>query len=184
MLDSTELVAGQSLIGNNTKASEDVASLLDSYQRNSNWWTVFACFDLARMEPTVEWITRHTGLAIEDVEEALEGLRILGYLRKEGQRYQPIRGKDFVQFDFEPKTRAESIDQHALVSQQILNELGPTQTTAFDHRCIAANDEIVLELYKDIAAAYEKAFAKAKCSKKNDRIFKMTFTAVDVLKGS
>lgn len=184
MLNSPELVAGKSLIGGNQQATSDFMSLLDSYQRNSNWWTVFACFDLARMEPTVDWITQHTGLDVEDVMEALEGLRSLGYLRKEGSRYQPIRGKDFVQFDFEPKTRAESIDQHALVSQQILNELGPTQKTAFDHRCIAANDEIVLELYKDIAAAYEKAFAKARASNKNDRIFKMTFTAVDVLKGS
>jgi len=71
-----------------------------------------------------------------------------------------------------------------LISQQVLNDLEVTQKMAFDHRCFAANDEILTELYKDLATAFEKAFAKAQMSQNRDRIFKMTFTAVDVLKSS
>lgn len=175
----------QSLVGGSNQQNQgSFAEVLDAYQRNSNWWAVAACFELSNMTPTAAWIAKKTGLDVADVEEALEGLRMLGFYRKEGDKFIPVRGKDFVHFDFESRTRAESIDQHALVSQQILNDLGPNRKTAFDHRCFAANDEIIVELYKDIAAAYEKAFAKAKKSEKNDRIFKMTYTAVDVLQGS
>lgn len=170
--------------GSQTSVPDGLSEIREAYQRNSNWWTVYACFDLDQFEGTVAWISGATGLSPEDVEEALEALCVLGHLQKNGDRYVEAPGRDFVSFDFESKTRAEAIEQHALVSQQILNELGPTQKTAFDHRCLAANDEIILELYKDISKAFEKAFAKARNSKATDKIFKMTFTAVDVLKRS
>jgi hypothetical protein len=172
-----------SLLGGSAQNQESLFSdVLDAYQRNSNWWTVFACFDLVGCQPTVDWIAERTGLPRVDVNEALEGLRMLGYLRQDGDRYYPVHGKDFVHFGFEGLSKAQVVDRHALVSQQILNHLEPTRKYAFDHRCFAADDEIIGELYKDIAAAFDKAFTKSRNYRGADKVFKMTFTAVDVLK--
>ncbi|MBX3018768.1 MAG: hypothetical protein KF767_12825 [Bdellovibrionaceae bacterium] len=50
------------------------------------------------------------------------------------------------------------------------------------HRFLAGNKELIIELYKDIQAAFDKAFEKSQQQKaSNDAIFKVTFTAVDVL---
>lgn len=54
---------------------------------------------------------------------------------------------------------------------------------AVDHRCFASNVEILKELYSDVAKAFEKAYEASKKAENKDRIFKMTFTAVDVLQG-
>lgn len=172
---------GSALAAGVQQNTVDFAETRDSYERNTNWWTVFACFDLKHLEPTVQGIARRTSLSEEEVREALEGLCVLGYLRRQGDIYQAVEGADFLHFDFSQRTRAEMIDRHGLVSQQILNELVDKRHVTFDHRCFAANDEILKELYRDLRAAFDKAFAKAQTTSGCDRIFKMTFTAVDVL---
>ena len=54
---------------------------------------------------------------------------------------------------------------------------------AVDHRCFASNVEILKELYSDINAAFKKAYKNSSKVENNDHIFKMSFTAVDVLPG-
>ncbi len=157
------------------------SEILDSYQRNSNWWTVFACFDLRDCVPTAKGISQRTGLELSEVEDALSGLSLLGYVKLENGRYVQVPGREFLHFDFEGRPMQEIVDRHALISQQVLNHLSPERKLAYDHRCFAANGKIIDELYKDLAAAFEKAFTKAQTSETNDRIFKMTYTAVDVL---
>lgn len=155
---------------------------LEAYQRNSNWWTVFAAFDLPDFSPSPIWLSQKTGLPIEEVVEALEGLTVLGFLKKDGGAFYPIKGKNFVKFDVHGRSKADVLDQHALISQQILNHLIPSARVAIDHRCISANREIVTELYTEISAAFDRAFEKSQAAKQqNDGVFKITFTAVDVL---
>lgn len=162
----------------------EFAEVRDSYQRNSNWWAIFACFDLPVSDPTPEAIAKMTKLQLSEVCEALEGLCLLGYLRKKGESFEQVEGRDFLHFDYNGVSKAEIIDRHGLVSQQMLNDLASCQRFAFDHRCFAANDAILHELYKDLRAAFDKAFAQAQTCTSGDRIFKMTFTAVDVLSES
>lgn len=155
----------------------------ESFQRNSNWWTVFATFDLPDFNPSALWISKKTHLAVEEVVEALEGLTVLGYLKKENGSFVPMKGKEFLKFDWGGKTKAEIIDEHAVVSQQVLNHMHANTTVAFDHRFLAGDKNVIIELYKDIQAAFDKAFQKSQENKAtNDAIFKITFTAVDVLK--
>lgn len=155
----------------------------ENFQNNSNWWTVFATFNMPDFNPSTLWISKRANLPVEEVVEALEGLTSLGYLTKTNDSFVPVKGKEFLSFDWSGKSKAEIIDQHALVSQQILNHLHPATTVVFDHRFFASNIEIVTQLYKDINSAFEKAFLDSQANKsKNDGIYKITFTAVDVLK--
>ena len=162
----------------------DFTSVRDSYQRNSNWWAVFACMDVREIEPTLKGLVQKTQLHPSEVREALDGLCLLGYLVRKDDRFERVPGRDFLHFDYASTSKAEIVDRHGLVSQQILNDLAACERLAFDHRCFAANDAILAELYKDLRAAFDKAFAQAQTSGTCDRIFKMTFTAVDVLSQS
>lgn len=157
----------------------------ETFQKNTHWWTVFATFDLPDFQPSPLWIAKKTKISVEEVVEALEGLVSLGYLQKQKDSFSIIKGKEFLNFDWSNKSKAQIIDEHALVSQQILNDLHENTTVAFDHRFLAANKMIITELYQDIQKAFSSAFEKAqKSPSENDAIFKITFTGVDVLKSN
>lgn len=154
----------------------------DKFQRNTNWWTVFASFDLPDFVPSILWISKKTEINVEEVAEALEGLLLLGYLKKNVGFFEPIKDKEFSSFDWKTKTKSEIINEHAVVSQQILNQMREDVTLVFDHRFFAANKSVMVELYKDIQVAMNKAFKASQENKsENDSIFKLTFTGVDVL---
>lgn len=181
----TEINVSPNLNAGNTPEQIGYMEAKESFQRNTNWWTVFATFDLPDFNPSALWISKKTDLHVEEVVEALEGLTVLGYLKKENGAYDPIKGKEFLKFDWSNKSKSEIIDEHAVVSQQILNHMHADTTVAFDHRFIAGNKQLIDELYQDIKIAFDKAFAKSQENKlKNDSIFKITFTGVNVLKSS
>lgn len=180
----TELNASDTLQPGSSSEQIGYSDAQEAFQLNSNWWTVFALFDLPDFTPSALWISKKTGIRVEEVVEALEGLVVLGFLKKENGTFSPVKGKEFLKFDWSKKTKTEIIDEHAIVSQQILNQMHANTTVAFDHRFLAGNKEIIVELYKDIQEAFNKAFEKSqKMKAANDAIFKITFTAVDVLKG-
>lgn len=154
---------------------------LENYTSNTNWWVVFASFDLPDFDSSPLWISQRTNVSVKEVVEALEGLAVLGFLRKENGSFFPVKGKDFVKFDVKRKPKADILEDHALIASQILNQLQEEALAAVDHRCFAGNLEILQELYSDISQAFEKAYEKSKSVRNKDRIFKMTFTAVDVL---
>jgi hypothetical protein len=156
---------------------------LENYRRNTDWWVVFAAFDLPDLDPSPLWIAQKTNLSVDVVVEALEGLAVLGFLKKDRGAFFPVPGKDFVNFDVKNKPKADVIDEHAVITRQVLNQLNDEAIIAIDHRCFASDVEILNELYSDMRKAFEKAYTKSKSLKTKDRIFKMTFTAVDVLKG-
>lgn len=175
--------ASQTLSAGNSSEQIGYAEAKDAFQRNTKWWTVFTTFELNDFNPSPLWISRKTGVSVEEVVEALEGLAVLGHLRKENGSFFPIPGKQFANFDWTGKTKAEIIDEHAVISQQILNDMHPKTTVAFDHRFIAGNDKILNELYADIRAAFDRAFQKSQENKSaNNAIYNITFTGVDVIK--
>lgn len=159
-----------------------VGDAMDTYKMNSNWWAVYACYDLPDFTPSPKWIEQKTGIQVSEVVEALDGLTALGFLVKEGGAFYPSKDKNYVKFSWPKKSKAEIIDQHSTVSLQILNQLNDQTTIAFDHQCFASNPQIITELYKDFEAAIKKAFEKSQQNQNaNDGIYKFTFTAVDVV---
>ena len=61
----------------------------------------------------------------------------------------------------------------------------PNTTIAYDHCFMTGNKENITALYTDIQAAFDKAIQRSKLNPtKNDGIYKMTFTAVDIVKRS
>lgn len=179
----TESSTSLTLQAGNTVGQIGYEEAKEAFQKNSNWWTVFACFDLPDFKPSALWISKKTNIQVEEVVEALEGLVVIGFLKKENGSFTPIKGKDFIKFDWGNKTKAEIQEDHTTVTQQILNQMHPKTTVAWDHKFFAGNKEIIQELYDDIQLAFQKAFEKGQQNKvANDSIFKITFTGVDVLK--
>ena len=128
------------------------------------------------------WISKKTGLSIEDVVEALEGLSVLGHLKKEAGGFYPVKGKELCSFGWSGKSKAQVIDEHLVVTHQILNDMQVDRTVAIDHGFIAGNKELITELYQDIKAAIDKALEKSQKNKAaNDGIYKITFSSVDVI---
>ena len=169
------------LAGGKSDTPVSYADALANYRGNSDWWVVFAAFDLPDFQPSPLWIANRTHLPLEVVVEALEGLAVLGYLQKQNGAFYPIKGKDFVKLDVFNRKKAEVLQEHGLIARQILNQLAEEALVAVDHRCFASNVEILHELYSDIAKAFESAYKKSQQAKVKDQVFKMTFTAIDVL---
>lgn len=184
MLDSnnqhsqiTNLVEGKS----STQITYEDA--LENYRKNTDWWVIFASFDLPDFQASPLWISEKIGISVETVVEALEGLEVLGYLKKVNGVFQPITGKDFVKFDLKNRKKSDVLEEHALISRQIVNQLCVESLAAVDHRCFASNIEVLTELYSDINKAFEKAYLASQKDKNKDKILKITFTATDVLPG-
>jgi len=159
------------------------ADALENHKKNTDWWVVYAAFDLPDFQASPLWLASRLNLSVETVIEALEGLTVLGHLKKDGNVYVPSKGRNFVQLNVTQQKKADVIEDHSLISRQIINQLSEEALMAVDHRCFASNVEILKELYSDINAAFEKAYKNSSKIDKNDRIFKMSFTAVDVLPG-
>lgn len=159
------------------------AEAMENYRKNSSWWVVFATFDLPDFQSSPLWIANKTNLPVDVVVEALEGLAVLGHLKKNQDAFYPVKGKDFVNLDVTGRKKADIIEEHSLISAQVISQMHENALLAVDHRCFASNVETLKELYSDIAKAFEKAYQASQANKNNDRIFKMTFSAVDVLQG-
>lgn len=156
---------------------------MENYRKNTDWWVVFAAFDLPGFQSSPLWIAQRLKLSIETVIEALEGLVLLGYLTKATAGYEKVKGKEFVSVKPNDRKKADVIEEHSLISAQVLNQLSDHAIMAIDHRCFASDVETLKELYSDINAAMEKAYRNSMDKSSKDRIFKMSFTAVDVLPG-
>lgn len=154
---------------------------IDNYTMNTDWWAVFAAFDLTDMNPSPIWIADHLAMSLNTVIEALEGLVVLGYLTKDSKGYSVIPNKDFIKLEPTALPKPEVIEAHSLISRQIINDLDEQKPLAIDHRCFASNIEILKQLYSDINQAMEKAFEQSKNLKNKDSIFKMSFTATDII---
>jgi hypothetical protein len=77
------VLADTPLIPGNKREQVGYLEARETFQRNSDWWAVFAAFDLPDFNPSPIWISKKTGIQIEEVVHALEGLSVLGYLKKE-----------------------------------------------------------------------------------------------------
>jgi hypothetical protein len=172
-----------SLSTGSSQSQISYADALENHKKNTDWWVVYAAFDLPDFQSSPLWLSSKLNLTVDTVIEALEGLTVLGHLKKDANGYAPSKGRNFVQLNVTQGKKADVIEDHSLISRQIINHLSEEALMAVDHRCFASNVEILKELYSDINAAFEKAYKNSSKVENNDRIFKMSFTAVDVLPG-
>lgn len=94
-----------------------------------------------------------------------------------------MKDRTFIQLDHGNQKKADLIEEHSLISHQIINNLNEDAIFAYDHRCFAANTEILKELYADISKAFAKAYETSQHVQNKNKVFKMSFTAVDVVNG-
>jgi hypothetical protein len=180
---STDMSFTPQLEVGNTTEHISIDDARASFQRNTDWWTVFACFDLPDFNQSPLWISKKTGVSVEEVVEALEGLSVLGLLTRENGTFAPSKGREFFLYDFSGKSKKQVIEDHSIVTQQILNDMRMDGTFAIEHCSLAANKEIISELYSDMKAAIVKAFQKSQEMKnRNDGVYRIAFTAVDAIR--
>lgn len=154
------------------------ADALENYRKNTDWWIVLEAFDLNNAKGSALWISGRTGIGVETVTEALEGLTVLGLLTKSVNGFEKIN-KDFFGFE-NVKSKTERFLDHALVSRQILNHLGEDSRAAIRYGHFASNLNIIAEMYDKINQAILEADAKSKTLSRDqiDNIYLVSMTAV------
>lgn len=107
---------------------------LENYRKNTDWWVVFSAFDLPDFQNSPIWIASRLNLNLETVIEALEGLVVLGFLVKDAKGYSVVKGKDFIQIDPKNLKKSDVIEEHSLITRQVVNQLCEEAVMAVDHR--------------------------------------------------
>ena len=183
MIETNNALNEQSLSAGASTSNISYADALENHKKNTDWWVVYAAFDLPDFQSSPLWLSSRLNLSVDTVIEALEGLTVLGHLKKDSAGYIPAKNRNFVQLNVTQQKKSDVIEDHSLISRQIINHLAEEALMAVDHRCFASNVAILKELYSDINSAFDKAYKNSSKVQDNDRIFKMSFTAVDVLQG-
>lgn len=160
------------------------ADSLENYRKNTDWWIVFDCLDLPNAIGSALWIAGRTGLSVETANEALEGLVVLGLLKKSQNGYEKVT----LNFDVpsENQTKAQRMAEHALISRQILNHLHEEARGAIRFGSFASNVQIIADLYEKIdKAIYEAQEKSRKLSKQElDNVYLVSYTSITALPNS
>jgi hypothetical protein len=142
---------------------------------------IFDVFDLPDAKSSPLWISGRTGIPVETVNEALEGLVVLGILVQTAKGYEKV--KHNVQLPYHEQSKNERMSEHALISHQILNHLDDEALGALRFSSFASNMEIISEMYEAISEAIYEADRKSNAlpREKTDNIYLISFTAVTSL---
>ena len=182
MLETTQPNTSDESLANGLNTSPiSYNDAFENLRRNTDWWIVYCTFDLPNSVGTSLWIANKLGISVESATEALEGLVILGHLKRSDKGYEKLK------FDLDiphaNQTKAKRVEDHALVSQQILNHLNESSRGALRFATFAANLEIIVEMYEKINQAINEADEKSKMLDKSkmDNIYSITFTATNTV---
>lgn len=157
------------------------ADALENYRKNTDWWIIFDSLDLPSSMGSSLWIAGRTGISVESVAEALEGLVVLGLLRKSHNGYEKVK----VNFDLpsDNQTKQQRMEDHALISRQILNHLNEDARGAIRFASFASNIQIIADLYQKIDKALLEAQEESrKLSKEQlDNVYLASYTSITAL---
>ncbi len=67
------------------------ADALENYRTNTDWWIVFDSFELPNAIGSALWIAGRTGLSVDTVTEALEGLVVLGLVKRIDKGFEAVK---------------------------------------------------------------------------------------------
>ncbi|MGZ5279688.1 MAG: hypothetical protein ACXWC9_07095, partial [Pseudobdellovibrionaceae bacterium] len=146
-----------------------------------DWWIIFDTFDLPGAKGSTLWISSKTGIGVEPVTEALEGLTVLGLLKQSANGYEKVKTEINIATD--NQSTSDRMRDHALISHQILNHLNDQAKGALRFASFASNIQIIAEMYEKINEAIYEADRKSKrlSRDKMDNIYLTSFTTVTVL---
>ena len=179
MLSSNGILPESSLASGLSTSAISYEDALENYRRNTDWWLVFDSFDLSDAKGSALWIATRTGVTVEVVTEALEGLTVLGVVRRSDKGFEKARAT--MELPDGGRSKAQRVDDHALVSQQILNHLDAGSRGAIRYSSFASNSKIIADLYQKIDNALLEAQALSRALDKSqiDSVYLATFTAVN-----
>ena len=151
---------------------------LENYRNNTDWWIIFDCFDLPNAVGSALWISGRTGLSVDIVTEALEGLITLGLVARTSKGFEKIKSE--IVLPHENQSKQERMLKHALISRQVLNHLQENAKGALRFASFASNLQIIAEMYDKIDKAILEADEQSKKLPRNqiDNVYLMSFTAV------
>lgn len=154
------------------------ADALENYRNNTDWWIIFDSFDLPSAIGSALWISGRTGLSVDVVTEALEGLVTLGLVGRTTKGFEKIKTE--ILLPHENQTKQERMEKHALISRQVLNHLHDNAKGALRFASFASNIQIIAEMYTKIDQAILEADERSKKLPRNqiDNVYLMSFTAV------
>lgn len=154
------------------------ADALENFRRNTDWWVVADVLDLPNAVGSALWVAQKTGFSVEDVSEALEGLVVLGLLKKSEKGFEKVK-RDF-DVPWTDQSKQQKLDDHALISRQILNHLNESARGAIRFASFASNIEIIAEMYRKVDQALNEAQEKSRKLKPSslDNVYLVSYTSV------
>lgn len=154
------------------------ADALENYRTNTDWWIVFDSFELSGAHGSALWISGRTGLGLDTITEALEGLVVLGLVKRTEKGFEAV--KDVIHLPNNDQTKLKKMEDHALISRQVLNHLGENAKGALRFASFASNIQIIAEMYEKINKAILEADEQSKKLNRDqiDNIYLASFTAV------
>lgn len=154
---------------------------MNNLRKNTTWWAIAAAFDLTDFNPSPIWFANRLNLTLEEVISALEGLVALGFVERKDGGYFAVPGKDYLEFAQENKTKREIIDDHRIVSMQILNNMNENAYAMIDERFFATDEETMEEFYRELKNLMLRTFDKSKKLQKRNFVAKMTFSCINAI---
>lgn len=151
MLDQNQNQA-QPLAQGASRSPISYADALENYRTNTDWWIVFDCFELPNAIGSALWISGRTGLSLDTVTEALEGLVLLGLAKRTDKGFEAV--KNVIKLPNEDLTKQKMMENHALISRQVLNHLTDNARGALRFASFASNIQIIAEMYKKNRPSY------------------------------
>lgn len=162
-----------------SKSSVSYADALENYRRNIDWWIVLESLDLSNATGSSLWVSEKTGISVELATEALEGLVVLGLIKNGSNGFEKI--KSHFDVPWNDKTKAQKLEDHALISHQVMNRLDEDARGAVRFAAFASNLEIIKEMYfkidKLILDAQEKS--KKLSASQLDNVYLVSYTSVN-----
>lgn len=178
MLEQNNPLTTGHLVEGASKSPISYSDALENYRSNTDWWIVFDSFELPNAIGSSLWIAGRTGLSLDTVTEALEGLVVLGLIKRTDKGFEAV--KNVIQLPSEDQTKQKRMENHALVSRQVLNHLTDNARGALRFASFASNIQIVADMYKKIDQAILEADEQSKKLNRSqiDNIYLVSFTAV------
>lgn len=182
MLDSSKTTSAEPSLASGVATSPiSYADALENYRTNTDWWIVFESLDLPNAIGSALWLSGRTGISVETVTEALEGMIVLGLLKKSHNGYEKIK----LNFDIphEGQTKQQRMEEHALISRQILNHLHNDARGAIRFASFASNIQIIADLYQKIDKALLEAQEQSRKLPKDqlDNVYLASYTSITSL---
>lgn len=160
-------------------SSVSYADALENYRRNMDWWVVLEALDLEHAVGSAIWLSQKTGISVENTTEALEGLVVLGLLKNGPKGFEKIK-KNF-DVPWNDKSKVQKLEDHALISHQIMNRLDEEARGAVRFSAFASNIEIIKEMYFKIDKLILEAQEQSQKlnSSKLDNVYLISYTSVN-----